>query len=99
MSPLAQDRKILADSRPIYDLTGNLVHSLICSAQRSALLYSGTEFKSHSSHDLVLPEMTGKSVMLGHQVKQKKKTNTKDAYGVILNGVKDLSQAGLLTLV
>ena len=54
MSPLAQDREIPADSRPIYDLTGNLVHILICSAHRSALLYSGTEFKAHGSHDLVL---------------------------------------------
>ena len=83
MGLLAQDREILADSRPIYDLAGNLVHILICSARRCALLYSGTEFKAHGSHDLVFAEMTRQTCKLGRQVKQKKKTNTKDTYGVI----------------
>src|SRR5882724_4234446 len=43
--PLAEDREILADSHPIYAVTGNLVHIIICSARRCAPLYSRTELR------------------------------------------------------
>src|SRR2546430_155852 len=40
VGPLTQDREILADSLPIYDAAGHLVHGLICSTRRRAPLDS-----------------------------------------------------------
>jgi hypothetical protein len=46
VGPLAQDREILADSLPIYDAAGHLVHGLICSTRGRAPVDSpGRDFR------------------------------------------------------